>query len=220
MQWRDRVLSLAVLGLVCGALAACDEAEGADAAPARPTVRAVPSSRPVAATIGEVMGEADRNALDLARNACAAHDFRGLFTQMAASPAVRRIYSANLIELALYDARGKPLSSVKVAADRYRAFPVRLVDYDYKPVRPVVAGDDGEYLDIQFNQSQSQVYAVDWARVHYDGQSQGGDDHGRMLDRDGQFLPPDTHPAADGQLLFEPVAGCWKLVSDMRWRRS
>lgn len=199
-------------------LAACDGAKGAASTepPKTSAVSAEPAKTPRAE---HQLSESDHIALEQAKRACENRDFKGLFTAMAVSDAVRQQYSASAIEVSELDAVGKPLSTRQISSGAYNQFPVKLVDYYYKPTAPLRAGDEDEYLDIQFNQSQNDDFAVDWARVHYDGQSQGGDDLGNILGPDGRPLPAGTHPDADGQLLFRPVGDCWQLSEDIRWRR-
>ena len=81
------------------------------------------------------------------------------------------------------------------------------------------SGQRTRLIPFQFNESQSEQFAVEWARVHYDGKSEGGDDLGNIIGPDGEPLPPGTHPDADGQLLFWPTKDCWQLEADTRWRR-
>lgn len=175
----------------------------------------LPPGTPALASLTQL----DRNALETARTACANQDFNTLFTAMAVSKAVRQKYSAPTVEVSVFDENGNLLSTRKVARAAYDDFPVRQVDYYYKPAEPKVAGDEDEYLDLQFNESQTEFFSVEWARVHYDGKSDGGDDLGNIIGADGQSLPPGTHPDADGQLLFEPTRDCWQLQSDIQWRR-
>jgi len=161
----------------------------------------------------------DRLALDQARAACASRNFEGLFEAMAASQVVRQKYSAPTIEVSVLDGKGNILSTRQVARESYREFPVVQFDYYWKPAHPKISGDEDEYVDLQFNESQSEIFSVEWARVHYDGKSDGGDDLGNIIGADGKPLPPGAHPNADGQLLFEPTKDCWRLQSDTRWRR-
>jgi hypothetical protein len=63
-----------------------------------------------------------------------------------------------------------------------------------------------EYLDMEFNQSQANQWAVDWQVVRYDGNSEGGDDLGEIVERIGE----------PGVLSFEPYDGCWRLIEDSR----
>ena len=199
-------------------LTACEGANGADAYPAQRRTAALAENPPRAE--GSVSAsELDRNALEMAERACANRDFQQLFTAIAISPAVRRKYSAPTITSAVLDPQGRVISSRDVPANSYEDFPVRQVDFYYKPAKPRAPGDEDEYLDIQFNQSQSDDFSVDWARVHYDGQSEGGDDLGNIIGPEGKPLPPGTHPDSDGQLLFRPIGNCWQLQEDIRWLR-
>jgi len=213
--------AIALSGFVLFALSACGGASSAATAPERDQSRQVRGGQaapPATTTALAPLTQHDRNALETARTACANQDFKTLFSAMAVSKAVRQKYSAPTIEVSVFDGKGN-VSTRKVARTAYDDFPVRQVDYYYKPAKPKMAGDEDEYLDLQFNESQNEVFSVEWARVHYDGKSEGGDDLGNIIGPDGKPLPPGTHPDADGQLLFEPTRDCWQLQSDMRWRR-
>ncbi|MCH2236577.1 MAG: hypothetical protein MK060_01700 [Blastomonas sp.] len=205
--------------MVLATLAACDGTSGAYAHN-MPQQAANPTENQMAAITPSPLTRTDHNALEMAKHACESRDFRALFTAIAVSPAVRRKYSAASITIGVLDSRGKILWTRQVAATAYNDFPVTQIDFYYKPTKHLKAGDEDEYLDIQFNQSQSGDFSVDWARVHYDGQSDGGDDLGNIVGPDGKPLPPGMHPFADGQLLFRPVGDCWKLREDIRWWRQ
>jgi hypothetical protein len=164
--------------------------------------------------------ESDKYALELARDACKVHDFRQFFFLFSQSNAVRLQYVAPKVSYAVLDQRGNTQSKAVYDAGHYRRFPIQTMDYDLKPTEPAVAGDEGEYIDLEFNQSQSNVYSVEWARVHYDGKTEGEEGRGNMLDANGKPVPKGTHPVADGQLLFQPTADCWELSEDIRWDRK
>lgn len=211
----------ALSGLVLFALSACGGASSAAAGPERDEPRqgrGEQAAPPATTTVLAPLALLDRNALEMARTACANQDFNTLFTAMAVSKAVRQKYSAPTIEVSVSDGQGNS-STRKLARAAYDDFPVRQVDFYYKPAKPKIAGDKDEYLELQFNESQTEVFLVEWARVHYDGKSEGGDDLGNIIGPDGKPLPRGTHPDADGQLLFEPTKDCWQLQSDIRWRR-
>lgn len=221
---RNRLVpgAIALSGVVLFALSACGGASSAATEPERGEprqVRGEQAAPPAATPALAPLTQLDRNALETARTACANQDFNTLFTAMAVSKAVRQKYSAPTIEVSVLDAKGDILSTRKVARATYDDFPVRQVDYYYKPAKPKIAGDEDEYLDLQFNEGQTEVFSVEWARVHYDGKSEGGDDLGNIIGPDGKPLLPGTHPDADGQLLFEPTKDCWQLQSDIRRRR-
>lgn len=217
---------MALSGVVLLALSACGGASSAAAGPERGRESGKPeqghpaqATPPIATPAPSPLTQLDRNALEMARTACANRDFKTLFTAMAVSKPVRQKYSAPMIEVSVPDAKGNILSTRKVARADYDDFPVRQVDYYYKPAKPKVVGDESEYLDLEFNESQSEQFSVEWARVHYDGKSEGGDDLGNIIGPDGKPLPPGTHPDADGQLLFWPTKDCWQLEADTRRRR-
>lgn len=216
MGTRRAVFAMRWLGLLVLPAMAFD---GATIASARDARGISASSTANSRTPSPQLTQYDRNALDLARGACANRDFQGLFSAMASSKAVRRLYTASSIQVSVLDANGEAISSRQVAGDEYSEFPVKMMDYYYRPARPAVDGDAHEYLDLEFNQSQHDDYSVEWARVHFDGQSEGGDDLGNMIGANGQRLAPGTHPIADGQLLFRPTKDCWQLIEDTRWLR-
>lgn len=203
-------------------LAACDGAKGAASSKfeiTQPVPNSIDTLPDQAAPARKPLDDNDRIALEMAQTACKNRDFMALFSAMAVSDAVQQRYSSPAIELSILGPGGTPLSTRRISSSAYDRFPVKRVDYYFKPAEPLAAGDDGEYLDVQFNQSQSDDFAVDWARVHYDGQSQGGDDLGNMIGADGKILPPGSHPDSDGQLLFRPTADCWQLSEDIRWQK-
>ncbi len=160
--------------------------------------------------------EADRLMLETAENACAAPGGGGhveFFDAFARSSAVRRKYSAPTIKYVVAERTGLRVEQV-LDAITYNKFPIVIVDYYRKPAVPSRAGDRDEYVEVQFNQSQSGHFSADWTRVHYVGGSEGGDDLGKPVDLDGN--PYDPVRRTDGQLLFNSVGDCWQLVADIR----
>ena len=139
--------ALVFCAMAWATLTACEGANGADAYPAQRRTAALAENPPRAE--GSVsVSELDRNALEMAEHACANRDFPQLFTAIAISPAVRRKYSAPTIASAVLDAQGRVISSRDVPANSYEDFPVRQVDFYYKPAKPRAPGDEDEYLDI------------------------------------------------------------------------
>lgn len=169
------------------------------------------------------LNDSDRYSLDQIANACSSEGsmsneaFADFFDAFIRSKAARVKYSAAQIHYTVYSG-GRVLSDEILGPGNYTRFPVQMVDYYYKPVTPAFAGDEDEYLDIQFNQSQTGDFSVDWARVHFDGQSEGGDNLGNPLGADGKPLARGAHPDPEGQLLFQAVGSCWKFVSDVRFK--
>ncbi len=156
----------------------------------------------------------------MADRACKAEDFKAFFDVFIVSKSVRQKYSASQIRYAVLGPHGEKISERTFDAASYSSFPVKMLDYYYKPVKPARAGDEDEYLDLQFNQSQNNDVSVEWSRVHYDGQSDGGDDLGNPLDANGKPIPKGAHQDPEGQLLFHPAADCWELSEDIRWARK
>lgn len=217
-----RAFALSLLLPVC-VLGACGESQAGSNGPDRSvklaqSANGAPSKR--SAVSPQAISESDRNALDMASNACKAQDYRTFFNAFANSKAVRQKYSASQIRYAVLGPRGEKISERSFDAASYPSFPVKMLDYYYKPVKPARAGDEDEYLDLQFNQSQNNDVSVEWSRIHYDGQSDGGDDLGNPLDASGKPIPKGSHQDPEGQLLFHPTADCWELSEDIRWARK
>jgi hypothetical protein len=132
----------------------------------------------------------------------------------ARSAAVRRKYLAPSIKYRIF-AEGGPIAEQIVTADHYDRFPIKIVDYYRRPVRPSPTGQDDEYVEVEFNRSQSNHLSVDWTIVRYVGQSDGGDDLGQPVDLKGN--PYDPVGRKSGQLLFNHKGDCWQLVADHRF---
>ena len=162
------------------------------------------------ATLAQADSATDRLLLEQARTACRNQDYKALFNAIAGSAVVREHYSAAQISLQL-----APNSTTQTLSKAgYTQFPIKILDYYYKPVAPVRAGDEDEYIQLEFNQSQYNQISVEWTRVHFVGTSEGGDDLGQAMTLAGQ--PYDPLRYTDGQLLFEPTQDCWELVADLR----
>jgi hypothetical protein len=162
------------------------------------------------------MTETDRLMLESAERACSAPGGSGyveFFDAFARSGAVRRKYSAPTIKYVVAERTGQRVEQT-LDANNYNIFPIIIVDYYRKPAVPLRKGDREEYVEVQFNQSQSGHFSADWTRVHYFGESEGGDDLGKPVDLDGN--PYDPVRRTDGQLLFNSVGDCWQLVADIR----
>ena len=145
-----------------------------------------------------------------------ASEFESFFNSFVMSPAVRAKYSAPQIAFERY-ANGKQVSGETLSRQAYEArFPVVQEDVYYKPAQPARAGDEAEFIEIHVNQSSTNDFIVEWSRVHYDGESEGGDDLGNRIDARGKIIPQDTPLPTEGRLLFQPAPQCWKLVSDTR----
>lgn len=207
-------LVLALSSSACSAEGAAPGAEpraSAAAKPATTTARAATTPAPIS--------ETDRHVLAQAQAACRDGDAASFFDSFIQSAAVRSRYSAPVITRSVFGPGGKVIRSDEMAQAHYTAFPIQMVDYYRKPVKPARPGDDGEYVEIDLNQSQSNRISVEWTRVHYDGKSEGGDDLGAPFTLDGQPYSKGSS-AADGQLLFEPFGDCWRLTADVRFART
>ncbi|MES2986819.1 MAG: hypothetical protein V4808_02835 [Pseudomonadota bacterium] len=152
--------------------------------------------------------------------ACYGNDYKSFFDEFVRSPEFRREHISPKLYTAIEDGRGKVLDGGerRKPSGYEAAFPIVMLDYYYKPQTPVQPGDEGEHLILDINQGQNEAFVVEWARVHYDGKSEGGDDLGNAFRLDGQ--PFDRSGMWDGSLLFEPHGGCWRLASDVRYRRN
>lgn len=145
--------------------------------------------------------EHDRNALQMAADACRNQEFPSLLQAMAISDAVVARYSAHAVSV-IVDGVSAP-----VPRESYRDFPIGMLDYYWisrASMQAWEANPDTElvHLKLERNQSQSNQWRIDYVPVRYDGNSSGGDDLGEIVETLG---PP-------GYLLFEPIAGCWELV--------
>lgn len=199
--------TLATLTLI--ALAACGAVTGTAVADDK-----------AASTAATAPDETDAIMLSAAATACAAEDYRAFFDAMISSAAVRRKYSAATIAFGRFDASRTPYAPIeekRIAVTDYRVFPIKMVDHYRQSTVPARAGDQGEHVIVQFNQSQANQISVEWTRVHYDGKTTGGDDLGQAFDLRGQPYAADG--PADGQLLLYPTATCWELVADNRYER-
>lgn len=154
--------------------------------------------------------------LERAQTACRERDFGSFLDALIWSESARRAYSAPFITVTRFGAHGRA-DRRQVALNAYAEFPIRMEDFYRKPSAAVSDAGADEYVELAFNQSQGDVFAVSWTRVRYDGQTEGGDDLGRALTLNGDPLPAGY--AADGTLIFAPHEGCWRLVADERFDR-
>lgn len=155
--------------------------------------------------------------LERARTACRDGDFQTFFDVLIWSEPARMAYSGPIIVLTRYMPDRRRAVRREVTPDDYRVFPIRMEDFYRRPSAAVREAGEDEYVELAFNQSQSEAFAVSWTRVRYDGHTEGGDDLGRALTPDGRPLP-EGYPA-DGTLRFTPHDGCWRLVADERYER-
>jgi hypothetical protein len=163
------------------------------------------------------MGFGDDPALERAITACRAGDFRGFFDAFVRAETVRNVFTAPTVVVARYGADGRPPARGETPRDDFDDFPIRVEDVYWRPASSVSEAGGDEYLQLEFDESQSRVFAVSWTRVRYDGRSEGGDDLGTALTPDGIPLQPGGFP--DGRLLFRPHQDCWRLVADERFDR-
>lgn len=139
--------------------------------------------------------------LDQANQACKARDFAGFFEVLAMSPRLRRMFTAPRVRVT---AKGR---TRRVARARYDGFPVEALDWDYIVAGSFVPGVEQDYVELRIDQGSGNAVRVDWVRARYDGDHDGGDSLGNLLERIG---PP-------GRLIFELAGtGCWYLTQDIR----
>lgn len=173
-----------------------------------PAARTAPvASKPLSLT--------DQLALQSAASACKSADPHAFFDAFVQSEAVRKRYIASVVDYAVTGTGAA--QQQKILGSAYDRFPIMMVDHYRKPVHPARAGDQNEYVRIELDQSQTNQISVEWTRVHYDGQSEGGDDLGNSFTLDG--APYDPAAPADGQLIFRPTDDCWELTYDGRDER-
>jgi hypothetical protein len=145
--------------------------------------------------------ERDANALQMAADACRNQEFSSLLQAMAISDAVVTRYSARTIAMVVDGV------STPTAREDYHDFPIGMIDYYWISRASMQAWESNSdtklvHLQMEFNQSQSDQWRIDWVPVRYDGKSSGGDDLGEVAEIIG----------APGHLLFETTADCWELV--------
>lgn len=204
-------------------LAGCSEAPSAAPVAAEANVARASSTdqsaRPIRPKAGSI-SENDRIERKSAAAVCFGGDYKSFFDSFVRSSAFRRNYTSPQIYVAIEDGQGNVLEGGRNQKTRrdHDDFPIIMVDYYYKPKVPIQQGDDDEHLILEINQGQTEAFVVEWARVHYDGKSEGGDDLGNAFRLNGQ--PFDRAGPWDGRLLFEPHENCWRLASDIRYRRD
>lgn len=138
--------------------------------------------------------------LDEAALACRNHDIDGFVAVFIESDAVRKAYTARELTLVRSNTLGRSVSTV--AGQTYAEFPLAVFDYYYTTAEGV---DEDGYTHVLMTKdlSPDNQLRVDWVRVTYDGNSEGGDDPGAII----------AKGAERGALLFSPTATCWELVT-------
>ncbi|MET3926882.1 hypothetical protein [Devosia sp. 2618] len=149
----------------------------------------------------ETLTDTDRFALEMATTACTEGNVAELVRAMALSQVVVEHYSAETISVT------RNGETKQVARGDY-VFPIGMLDYSFFTPESVAAWESDDaaeltYLELEFNQSQSEQWAVDWVPVRWEGESEGEDP--------GDVAIPIGQP---GTLLFQPVGTCWQLDDD------
>jgi hypothetical protein len=155
--------------------------------------------------------------LDRATSACRDGDFKAFFDLFVRADTVRQVFTAPTVVVTRYWTDGRPPERSETPGDAFRSFPIRVEDVYWRPAASVTEASEDEYLLLEFDESQGEVFAVSWTRVRYDGQTEGGDDLGDALLPDGTPLQMVSLP--DGKLVFRPFEDCWRLVADERFDR-
>lgn len=161
------------------------------------------------------VSESDQIMLDAADRSCANRDYHAFIDAFIRSDAVKQKYMARHVAYTERDSSYNVVRQSRIRAQDYADFPMIMVDHYRKSAIPVRAGDQDEYVMLEISQSQSEQLALEWTRVHFDGHSEGGDDLGGAFLLSGE--PYEVGGRSDGQLLFEPIGGCWHLVADTRY---
>jgi len=131
--------------------------------------------------------------------ACKDQSVDEFFDAFIQSAAVRKAYSRDTLEIVTNSDSGGLVTTVD--AESYDAFPLAIFDYYYTTAQGV---DENGYTHvlIEKNQSSDNRLRIDWVRVTYDGNSEGGDDPGAIVEQG----------AEPGNLLFYPTDECWELI--------
>lgn len=156
----------------------------------------------------------DQMRLEQAEDSCRNDDPQAFFDSFISSRAVQQKYAASSIRFVGEKDAPNALAR-RLRREDWPGSPIMMVDYYRKAAVPAREGDASEYVMIEVNQSQSNRLLIEWTRVHFDGESDGGDDLGNAFDLEGR--PYDAANRADGDLLFEPTEDCWQLVADRRF---
>jgi hypothetical protein len=141
----------------------------------------------------------EKMALGEAALACRNNDPDSFFDTFLESPAVRRAYTAEALTVITNTADGRV--EARIAGAEYTDFPLGMVDY-YRVTTIGPARESYAHIKHEINQSSDNRLRVDWVSVFYDGNSEGGDDQGKVI---GTGDDP-------GTLLFYPTDTCWELV--------
>ena len=156
---------------------------------------------PFAAPLAQAQEDPAFVAMDLgiAATACQARDVDSFVEVFIQSDAVRKASSAKGLTLVSTSDSGRAVTTL--ASDSYADFPLAIFDYYYTTAQGV---DDTGYTHvlIEKNLSADNRLRVDWVRVTYDGNSEGGDDPGAIVEQG----------AEPGSLLFYPTETCWELI--------
>ena len=213
---RRSIIAVAALGIAAASTGG--SARPVETSAAEVAAQRLPLANPRMAGAGPVLDDIELMRRQSMAAACRAGDANGFVQLFIATPSLRHHYTAPTVEMEQRLAQA-PYSRVflrRIPLARYRDFPLESVDYYFKPVHPVRAGDTDEYVMLEVNQSQSSQISAEWTRLHFVGESSGGDDQGEPVRLDGTpYHAGDGR--ADGQLLFEPWNGCWRLVADNRY---
>lgn len=220
--------AVCVAALAAGALqSGCGDPAGSGSAggPAReatmpsadPSGMDTTGTEPRGTAGGGEMSSGHDPALERANTACRAGDFRGFFDAFVRAETVRSVFTAPTVVVTRYGADGRAPERSESPRYGFEGFPIRVEDVYWRPAKSVSEASEDEYLQLEFDEGQSEVFAVSWTRVRYDGRTEGGDDLGEALAPYG--LPLQAGRLPDGRLVFRPYQDCWRLVADERFGR-
>lgn len=220
--------ALVALSAAGALLNGCAEPAGSGSADGRAGTATVPAADPTGSVLagagptrtagsGAANPDDDSVVLDRAVAACRAGDFKGFFDAFVRAEPIRSGYTAPTVVVTRYRADGRPPERSETSEDGFDGFPIRVEDIYWRPAASVAEAGEDEYLQLEFDESQGEVFAVSWTRVRYNGKIEGGDDLGEALTPDG--LPLQTGRLPEGKLVFRPFRDCWRLVADERFDR-
>ncbi len=191
----------------------------AAAGPAEPEPSAARASGAAPAPAAEPAQLSESESLEIASaaGACASGEADSFVASFVRSAEVRRRYSAATIQYSVRQTRPdyRVLTQERFAAADYGNFPLTMMDYYFKTTAQASRTGEDEYVMLETNVSQSNQLSVEWTRVRFDGETEGGDDLGNATLLNGRPYV-EGGSDIDGQLLFEPTDDCWQLVADIR----
>lgn len=166
---------------------------------------------------GPKMSEEERQRFEAqqveqAALACKGADHRAFVNLFIQSQAVRRAFTMERVDYA--EAGGAAAAIPRTAYDR---FPIRMVDFQWRPAAPLKRGDQDEHILTTLSLTKANSILVEWTRVHYRAPFSGEENLGTPYDVEGKRYDPQR--PGHGTLLFLAKDGCWFLAGDTRRSR-